>query len=75
MRDIPDPVMSENPVSVEVRRNGEPAVASRIPCDVRGRTFVAAQVTEVVPLPSVCSTAAGLPQRTSLLPGRRLPLV
>ena len=31
MRDIPDPVMSGDPVSVEGRQNGEQSVASRIP--------------------------------------------
>ena len=67
-------VMSGNPVSCEGRRNGERSVASRIPCDLRGRTFVAAPATEVVPPPSVCSTAVGPPRRTSL-PGRRLPLM
>ena len=56
MRDIPDLVMFGDPVSGEGRRNGEQSVASRIPCDVRGRTSVVVPVTEVVPLPSVCST-------------------
>ena len=75
MRGILDLVMSGDPVSGEGRRNGERSVASRIPCDMRGQTFVAAPATEVVPPPSVCSTAVGPPWRTSPLPGRRLPLV
>ena len=68
-------VISGDPVSGEGCRNGERSVASRIPCDVRGRTFVAAPATEMVPPPSVCSTAVGPPRRTSPLPGRRLPLL
>ena len=44
-------------------------------CGGGGQTFVAAPATEVVPPPSVCSTAVGPPRRTSPLPGRRLPLV
>ena len=75
MRGILDPVMSGDPVSVEGRRNGEQSVASRIPCDVRGRTSVAAPETEGVPSPSVYSTAVGSPWRTSPPPGRRLPLM
>ena len=56
MRDILDPVMSGDAESGEGRQNGEQSVASRIPCDVRERTSVVVPVTEVVPLPSVCST-------------------
>ena len=75
MGGILDLVISGDPVSNEGHRNGERSVAFCIPCDVRGRTFAAAPATEVVPLPSVCSTAVGPPRRTSHPPGRRLPLV
>ena len=75
MRGILDLVMSGDPVSAEGRRSGERSVASRIPCDARGRTFAGAPATEVVPPPSVCSTAVGPPRRTFPLLGRRLPLV
>ena len=74
-RDIPYSGTIEDPASVEERRSVERSVASRSPCDAQERTFVAAPVTEVVPPPSVCSTADGPPQRTSPLPGRHPPLM
>ena len=73
MHNILDPLMSGDPVSVEVRRHGERSVAFHIPCNARGQKFAVAPATEVVPLPSVCSTAVGPPRRTSAPPGRRPP--
>ena len=74
VRDILYSGMTENSASVEERRSGERSVASHSPCDAQGRTSVAAPETEVVPPPSVCSTAVGPPRRTSPPPGRHLPL-
>ena len=59
--------MIEDQVSVER------SVASLSPCDAQEQTSVAAPETEVVPPPSVCSTADGPPRRTSPLPGRHPP--
>ena len=64
----------EDPASVEERQSDERSVASRSPCDEQERTSVATPVTEVVPPPSVCSTADGPPRRTSPPPGRHPPL-
>ena len=36
VRDTPYSEMSEDPVSVEGRQDGEQSVASRSPCDARG---------------------------------------
>ena len=74
VRDILYSGMTEDPASVEERQSGERSVASHSPCDAQGRTSVAAPETEVVPPPSVCSTAVGPPRRTSPPPGRPLPL-
>ena len=63
----------ESPVSVEGRRNVMRLVASRSPCDAQERTSAVVPVTEVVPLPSACSTAVGPPRRTSPPPGRLPP--
>ena len=73
-RDNPYSGMIEDPASVEERRSVARSVASRSPCDAQERTSVAAPVTEVVPPPSVCSTADGPPRRTSPPPGRHPPL-
>ena len=62
--------MIEEQASVEEHRSGERSVASRSPCDAQEQTSV---VAEVVPPPSVCSTADGPPRRTSPLPGRHPP--
>ena len=73
-RDNPYSGTIEGPASVEERRSVARSVASRSPCDVQERTSAVAPVTEVDPLPSVCSTADGPPRRTSPPPGRPLPL-
>ena len=72
--DNPYSGMIEDPASVEERRSVARSVASRSPCDAQERTSVAAPVTEVVPPPSVCSTADGPPRRTSPPPSRHPPL-
>ena len=66
-RDNPCLETAESPVSVEERRNVARSVASRSPCDAQERTSVVVPAIEVVPPPSVCSTAVGPPRRTSLL--------
>ena len=71
--DIPYSETTGDPASVEGRQDGEQSVASHSPCDARGQTSAVVPVTEVVPPPSVCSTAVGPPRRTSPLPGRRPP--
>ena len=60
-------------MSVEERRNVARSVASRSPCDAQERTSVVVPAIEVVPPPSVCSTAVGPPRRTSPPPGRLPP--
>ena len=72
--DIPYSETTGDPASVEGRQDGEQSVASHSPGDARGRTSAVVLETEVVPLPSVCSTAVGPPRRTSPLPGRPPPL-
>ena len=72
--DIPYSETTGDPVSVEGHQDGEQSVASHSPCDARGRTSAVVPLTEVVPPPSVCSTAVGPPRQTSPLPGRRPPL-
>ena len=72
--DIPYSETTGDPVAVEGRQDGEQSVASHSPCDMRGRTSAVDPETEVVPPPSVCSTAVGPPWRTSPPPGRRPPL-
>ena len=72
--DIPYSETTGDPASVKGCQDGEQSVASHSPYDARGRTSAAVPGTEVVPPPSVCSTAAGPPRRTSPLPGRRPPL-
>ena len=74
VRDIPYSETTENPTSVEGRQDSEQLVASHDPCDARGQTSAVIPETEVVPPPSVCSTAVGPPWRTSPPPGRRPPL-
>ena len=73
-RNIPYSGTIEDPASVEERRSVARSVASRSPCDVQERTSVATPVTEVVPPPSVCSTADYPPRRTSPPPCRHPPL-
>ena len=73
VRDNPYSGMIEDQASVEERRSGGRSDASRSPCAAQGQTSVAAPETEVVPPPSVCSTADGPPRRTSPLPGRHPP--
>ena len=72
--DIPYSGTTGDPVSVEWRQDVEQSVASHSPCDVRGRTSAVDPETEVVPPPSVCSTAVGPPRRTSPPPGRHPPV-
>ena len=74
MCDNPYSGTTGDPMSVEGRPDGEQSVASHSPCDVRGRTSAVDPETEVVPPPSVCSTAVGPPRRTSPPPGCHLPL-
>ena len=68
MRAIPYSETTGDPASDEGRQDGEQSVASRSPS-------VVTLETEVVPPPSVCSTAVGPPRRTSPPNGRRPPLV
>ena len=72
--DIPYSETTGDPVAVEEHQDGEQSVTSHSPCDARGRTSAVVPETEVVPPPSLCSTAVGPPRRTSPLPGRRPPL-
>ena len=74
VRDIPYSETTGDPASVEGRQDGEQSVASHNPCNTRGQTSAVLPETEVVPPPSVCSTAVGPPRRTSPPPGRRPPL-
>ena len=67
VRDIPYSETTGDPASVY--QDGEQSVASRSPCDARGQTFAVILGTEVVPPPSVCSTAVGPLRRTSPLLG------
>ena len=74
VRDIPYSETTGDLASVEGCQDGEQSVASHSPCDARGQTSAVIPETEVVPPPSVCSTAVGPPRRTSPPPGRRPPL-
>ena len=59
VRDIPYSETTGDPASVEGRQDGEQSVASHNPCDARGQISAVLPETEVVPPPSVCSTAVG----------------
>ena len=74
VRNIPYSETTGDLASVEGRQDSEQLVASHCPCDARGQTSAVIPETEVVPPPSVCSTAVGPPRQTSPPPGRRPPL-
>ena len=73
VRDILYSETTGDPASVEGHQDGEQSVASHNQCDARGQTSAVIPETEVVPPPSVCSTAVGPPRRISPPPGRRPP--